>query len=276
MVILGVYREKIFSPGRVDDDARILEATLRELARAGHTVRAVHTEELASASSDIGCVITMAESPWALAMFESMERRGTRIINCVDSIKNCHRKSLVTLLQGAGLPMPGGWVVPVEDLPSLAFKRSGSYWLKRSDFHCVRPGDVVRVRSRGEMMRAIGHFREGGIEEIVMQEHVEGEVVKFYGVNGSSYFSAFLLSHDREDVTHRVGSLKALAARAAQVIGLEVFGGDAVITSDGRCLLIDVNCWPSFSCCRQPAAKGIAAYVAGLAEERFDGLSVPY
>jgi len=277
MMILGVYREHLFSPGRVDDDALILEETLKELSFAGHEVRAAHVEDLDTAPTDVGCVVTMAESPKALAMFEKMERRGTRIINGVDAIRNCHRTAFIRLLSRAGLPMPKGWIVPAEDGPApVSFRGGRSYWLKRGDFHCMGPGDVVRARTRGEMIRAFRRFRERRIMDVVVQEHMEGDVVKFYGVADGSYFSAFLLSQEREDITHRADHLRVLADRAARVVGLEVFGGDAIITPDDRVFLIDLNGWPSFACCRQPAAKGIASYVAGIVEEGFDGLSVPY
>lgn len=277
MMIVGVYRERMFSPGRVDDDARILEATLRELALAGHVVRAVHTEELEAEPPDVECVVTMAESPRALAVLERLERCGARIINGVDAVRNCQRTSLFKLLSAAGLPAPRGWIVPVEFLrTAISFRNGKSYWLKRGDFHCVGPGDVVRVSTQGEMTRAIGHFKGSGIRDVIAEEHVEGDVIKFYGIADSSYFSAFVLARDKEDVTCRVGRLRALAGEAARVVGLEVFGGDAVITSDGRTFLIDLNGWPSFACCRQSAARGIASYVSGTAEERLDRLSAPY
>jgi hypothetical protein len=277
MMILGVYREKMFSPGRVEDDARILEATLRELALSGHTVRAVRPEDLEAEPPAVGCVVTMAASPRILALLERLERLGTRIVNGVEAIRNCQRTSLFRLLAGAGLPIPKGWVVPVELLRTcISFKGGRSYWLKRGDFHCVGPGDVVRVSTWGEVTRAFGHFKGNGIKDVVVEEHVEGEVVKFYGVADDSFFGAFVLARDREDVTHRSGCLRTLAAEAARVLGLEVFGGDAVITPEGHTFLIDVNGWPSFACCRQSAARGIASYVSGLAEERLERLSAPY
>ncbi len=45
-MVLGIYREKIFSPGRVDDDARILEMTVAEMASRGHSVRTLSQKPL--------------------------------------------------------------------------------------------------------------------------------------------------------------------------------------------------------------------------------------
>jgi len=48
------------------------------------------------------------------------------------------------------------------------------------------------------------------------------------------------------------------AERLAKAVGVEVFGGDAIIRSDGTFCVIDFNDWPSFSRCRPEAACTIA------------------
>jgi hypothetical protein len=48
-------------------------------------------------------------------------------------------------------------------------------------------------------------------------------------------------------------------------VGLEVYGGDAVMTERNGPVLIDLNDWPSFSRCCHSAAISIASYV----ESRF-------
>ena len=51
------------------------------------------------------------------------------------------------------------------------------------------------------------------------------------------------------------------AERLAAVIGLDVYGGDCIVRSDGTFAIIDFNDWPSFSRCREEAAKAIAEKV---------------
>ena len=51
------------------------------------------------------------------------------------------------------------------------------------------------------------------------------------------------------------------AERLAAVIGLDVYGGDCIVRSDGTFAIIDFNDWPSFSRCREEAAKAIALRV---------------
>ncbi len=269
MRFLGIYREQMFSPGRVDDDAAIMDATLLELRNEGHEIDAIGAEILDGRSPDVDCVLTMGQSSLVLRTLEESKDRGVRIVNPVTSIRSCNRAPLMRLLASAGLPLPPGHIVPVDAAERWdAIAADKHYWVKRGDAHAVEPGDVVKVGSQREFEGALGHFRAGHIAEIVIQEHVEGEVIKFYGVcagpmNGSSYFSAFPARSDVE-ITHGVAELRSVAARAARAVGLEVYGGDAVITPSGTVVLIDLNAWPSFSRCRSRAAESIAGYVAGV------------
>ncbi|MBI3292673.1 MAG: hypothetical protein HYZ73_07705, partial [Elusimicrobia bacterium] len=56
-------------------------------------------------------------------------------------------------------------------------------------------------------------------------------------------------------------ALHALADQAAQALGLEIYGGDVVITPEGRLALIDVNDWPTFAPCRGAAGRAIGTYL---------------
>jgi hypothetical protein len=40
--------------------------------------------------------------------------------------------------------------------------------------------------------------------------------------------------------------------------GLDVYGGDWIVQTDGTPVLIDLNDWPSFSPCREEASEAIA------------------
>jgi len=55
--------------------------------------------------------------------------------------------------------------------------------------------------------------------------------------------------------------IAALAARAAQALGVEVYGGDCVVDVNKALHLIDLNDWPSYAACRVEAAVHIAAYL---------------
>ncbi len=266
MNVLGVYREPMYSPGRTDDDARIIEMTVRQLAMHGHAVHLVPADRLDARVNGADCVVTMAESDRALGILQEWENRGTRIVNTAAAVYGCRRDALVRVLQKSGVPLPESRLLPVRDVHRyLSFDNGERWWLKRADVHSTRPGDVVQAGSPGELLQAVDRFAGNGIERVIVQQHAEGEIIKFYGIADETYFSAFIIpkhgAGSAEEV--RYPCLQALAARAARAVGLEVYGGDAVVTSDGRFLLVDLNDWPSFSRCADAASGAIAAYIDG-------------
>jgi glutathione synthase/RimK-type ligase-like ATP-grasp enzyme len=116
------------------------------------------------------------------------------------------------------------------------------------------------VTSAESLTAALKHFQEIGVRDLLVQDHIEGPVVKFYGVGQQRFFSAYLESSG-EEVTSGMDSLRAVAAHAAAVIGVEIYGGDAVLTEGDGSVLIDFNDWPSFSKCCGSAGLAIAEYV---------------
>jgi hypothetical protein len=59
--------------------------------------------------------------------------------------------------------------------------------------------------------------------------------------------------------------LRRAAFDAATALGLEIFGGDAIIQADGQPVIVDVNAWPSYARFRDRAAQVIADFLS----ERF-------
>ena len=58
-----------------------------------------------------------------------------------------------------------------------------------------------------------------------------------------------------------VSALQSECERLAEAVGVDVYGGDAIIRDDGSFCLIDFNDWPSFSRCREEAAAAIASLI---------------
>lgn len=261
MTVLGVYREKRFSPGKVEADAAVLDATLEELSYAGCQVRAIAGESLSNTLAKPVAVLSMAQSEEALALLEEWSGGGVRVINSVHAIRNCYRKPLIRLLLESKLPIPASRIISLQEAVQEAMlASSGRFWLKRGDVHAMQSEDVTAINSRAEMRKALEHFCRQSVEDVLVQEHVEGLVVKFYGVGENAYFRAFL-ADTGEEITSRAGALRDIVQQAARTTGLEVYGGDAILTADDRVILIDLNDWPSFSRCYQSAAKSIARYL---------------
>lgn len=266
LVLLGVYREQVFSPDKVEDDAAIMDAALEELARLGWEVDRLPAESLTNSSPRPDHALSMAQSERALNLLQAWSRQGTRVINSVSSVRNCYRKPLTQLLSQAGVRMPATQIVRLEDaVEEISLDSSARLWLKRGDVHAMEAGDVAAVTCKEELDRALEHFSRKGIRDIVAQAHLKGPVVKFYAVGEGGYFRAYLAAGG-DEVTSRVRPLEAVARLAAGAVGLEVYGGDAVLTEASGPVLIDLNDWPSFSRCRQSAARSIAAYVGAATD----------
>jgi glutathione synthase/RimK-type ligase-like ATP-grasp enzyme len=261
MSLLGIYREQIFSPGKVQEDAAILDATLAELSHLKMEVRTLQGEDLDDLFPRPDYVLSMAQSERALTILEDWQKRGVEVINSVQSVRNCYRKPLMSILAEAGIPMPPSQMVPLEKLERrTSLGSNGRYWLKRGDVHAIQTSDVVKVASEEDLVKALDHFHNQKIEDVLIQEHVEGQVIKFYGVGFGEYFCAFD-SSSGEKVTSGIGELSPVVHQAVEAVGLEIYGGDAILTQEGGVILIDLNDWPSFSRCCRPAAKSIAKYI---------------
>ncbi len=264
LTVLGIYREQIFSPGKIVDDAAIMDATVEELSRLGWEVRTLRAESISTLAPRSEKVLSMAQSDRVLNILHDWNRQGSTVINTVSSVRNCYRKPLTHLLSKAGICVPPNRVVTLKDAKEkISLRSSERLWLKRGDVHAMEPGDVTSVTSREELDQAMQHFFDKKIRDILIQEHVRGPVVKFYGVGQGegAYFKAYLAANG-EELTSRSDRLGAVARQAARAVGLQVYGGDAVLTDKNGPVLIDLNDWPSFSRCCRSAAGNIAAYVA--------------
>jgi len=52
-----------------------------------------------------------------------------------------------------------------------------------------------------------------------------------------------------------------LAQNSAIALGLDVYGGDAVVAEDGSISIFDINDWPSFAPVRDEASEQIAKLI---------------
>ena len=106
-----------------------------------------------------------------------------------------------------------------------------------------------------------------GISHAVVQEHITGQEWKFYAVRGYGVLHAFA-PHEAHSPPIDYARLNALAQQAHEVLGLDIYGGDCLLTSDGTLYLIDINDWPSFRGCRPVAAIHIAQHILTQAQQR--------
>jgi glutathione synthase/RimK-type ligase-like ATP-grasp enzyme len=258
--VVGVYREPEFSPGKIDADAAILDQVLAHLQDEGARTAAMTAMHFSAEPPDnVDLVIAMCQGAPALSQLASMHEAGAVTINSALAIRNCYRDLLAAGLMRARVPIPEGVLVPtplpLDPKPLRALNMSAPIYVKRGNLHALGPDDVRRVEGREQLEKALAHLASRGINLAYLQQEVAGTIVKFYGV-GDEYFAAI-----PEDGHFLKDSMKLTLERAARTaaaaLGLEIWGGDAVV-SEQSCTIIDFNDWPSFERVRSAAAAAIA------------------
>lgn len=271
----GIYRELAHSPHRENDDAEILRATAARLAEKGFEVELRSPEELPASEEAAGVapfLFVMCMREEIVGRLAAWERQGVRVVNRPEAIRNTDRDRTLARVLGDGIPFPESLLVSTaphrEESPI-----SLPCWVKRGKYHSTHAEDVALARSPEELARRLEALAARGIDSAVLQRHVPGDLIKFYGIAGEegrgaplSWFQWFY--HRDQTLSHHAfdsRDLQAAVENAATALGLEVFGGDAIAAGDGRIFLIDLNAWPSFALYRGVASEKIAACLA----ERF-------
>ena len=202
-------------------------------------------------------IISMARSPKALDCLEQLEQRGIRVLNSSVGVRACQRSNVDKVMRENHLPLPPD-------------KGDDGYWVKRADAAAQSKEDVCFCHDWAEVEKIKSTFVQRGITDIVMQAHVKGDVVKFYGVEGTGFFWYYYSGDDTETKfgdEERNGkpqyypfsssNLQTDAEKLACLLQTSIYGGDAIIQEDGSYVIIDFNDFPSFSKCRKEAAKAI-------------------
>ncbi|MDR2848285.1 MAG: hypothetical protein LBV39_04190 [Bacteroidales bacterium] len=271
----GIRRDTKFSPNHTGNDAAIFDFTVQCLRDSGITVNE-YTEGDCADGIEEAFILTMAREPRTVRLLQEKEDKGAVVVNSGYGIENCYRNNMVRLLQHPDVPVPATITIASRNFSPDCFDALGgqSFWIKRGDFHAIHKEDVSFARNADEGRELVGEYASRGIDTVVICKHLEGDLVKFYGVSGSDFFYWFYpseTSHSKfglealngkvRNMPFQPDRLKSIAARAAGLLNIAVYGGDAIITPDGNISVIDMNDWPSFAPCREQAAPVIAGVI---------------
>ncbi len=268
--LVALYRSPSYSPlqHRTNDTA-ILDATVDGLAARGWRVE--KTLELDVEAGHVPAAelyVNMCQGPLASERLAPIEADGALVVNRPTSVLACHRHRLVRRMAGSGLAFPRTVIVhtrtevPSDQELAALFDGHAQVWIKRGDVHAERPEDVVAVRP-ADVAGALRAFGARDISWVAVQEHVQGQVVKFYAVADGSFFRYYGADAGPSAPPPPVDEerLKHLAFAGARMLDLEIFGGDVALPAPDRPVLIDINDWPSFAPFRDEAARAIAGYI---------------
>jgi hypothetical protein len=272
--LIGFFRETLHSPDRVFDDFKILRLVAEALAADGVEIELVRPEQISPGwwnRLHPETAFAMCEQERMLEPLSAWERQGTTLVNSVVAIRNTYRYRMIPLLSSADVRFPRSELVAtgsphLESRLRSLFRSADtrSLWIKRGDVHNTQEGDVSLARSAEDAWALMLAFRSRGVTKSVWQEHIEGDLVKLYGVgeSGQAWFKWFY-HKDQKLMGHPFSEceLKETFFSAAKTLRLEIFGGDAVVAADGSFYLIDINAWPSFALFRDEASAAIARHI---------------
>ncbi len=261
MRVLAIYRAEIFSPNSKEKDTAILEAVSEVLRSEGHKVKGVREDDFLG-SEDVDLILSMGRRIKTLNTLKKKQSEGLIVINSPESVLASARSKVDHLMRLNGIP-----AAPKDG--------NDGYWLKRGDASAQESCDVVFAKNEKEKKDFLDDFLKRGVNDVLITSHVKGDCIKFYGVNSPENFFRYFYPNDFGDTKFGnekingatkhyeflVDDLKKDVAKLAQLTGLEVYGGDCIVRGDGSYAIIDFNDWPSFSRCKDEAARAIATLV---------------
>jgi hypothetical protein len=279
MTIAGVRRGNEFSPNHVGNDAAIFSLTSQCLQACGYTVREYIESDLLMCNIPETVIFNMARDWKSIRKLQQMEQKGHVVVNSAFGIENCTRGEMTRLLIDNHIPHPDSLIFRTGEDPVATLEKEGFHncWVKRGDFHAVHREDVTYVRNPEEAHVILKEFAIRNIPTAVVNKHLAGDLIKFYGVKDTDFFFWFYPSDIRHSkfgweqingtargIPFDKDYLRELCNRAADVLNVYIYGGDCIVSEDGNLRLIDFNDWPSFAPCREEASKHIADCIRKL------------
>lgn len=271
--IAGIKRNTKYSPNHIGNDGMIFNMTAECLRNLGYDVREYTETEFVLSEEKEKYIFNMAREKNTIKRLKEREKEGAVIINPGTGIENCTREAMTRLLLENGIPHPASIIVDVMDDPSeeLSKMEAKAFWIKRGDSHTIHREDVTYARNIPEVKSILTEFSFREIPNAVINEHLTGDLVKFYGVANTDFFYWFypfdlsLTKFGLEEINgtavefpFSAETLKNICDKAGEILNVEIYGGDCIVSADGSFKIIDFNDWPSFAPCRDEAAPYIA------------------
>lgn len=274
--IMGVMRAGAYSPNHIGNDAAIFNATAEQLRKRGYDVSVYSEQQFQAVDVNEDVVLNMCREQKSISKLMALEEAGKLVINSGFGIENCTRERMTRVLIANGIPYPESLIVNTNedvrgDLEKAGF---GACWIKRGDFHAMHKEDVSYCRHAEEAQEVLHEYFYRGIGRAVINRHLVGDLVKFYGVSGEPFFHWFYpfdeghskygyetVNGKSQGYSFDVDALHDMCERAARIMDVRIYGGDCIVDRAGNVSIIDFNDWPSFAPCRAEGAVAIAKCV---------------
>lgn len=276
IVIAGIMRAGAYSPNHIGNDAAIFNAAAEQLRKRGCIVNVYSEEQFIAGQVSEKIILNMCREQHSIQLLQQMEDEGRLVINSGYGIENCTRERMTRILLGSNIPYPESLIVNTDEAVKPALKNSGftSCWIKRGDFHAMHKEDVSYCRHIEEAQEVLQEYFYRGIKRAVINKHLVGDLIKFYGVRDTPFFYWFYpfdeghskygyeaINGKSKGIEFDQKYLKSICQEAADTLDVLIYGGDCIVSPEGDIKIIDFNDWPSFAPCRNEAAPHIAKAV---------------
>lgn len=266
-------RAGAYSPNHIGNDAAIFNLCAEQLRRRGCEVNVYSEEKFRNEDIPEQIIMSMCREHSSILKLQAYEDEGRLVINSGYGIENCTRERMTRLLLGHGIPYPESMVVNTNEnmLKELKENHFTPCWIKRGDFHAMHKEDVSYCRHPEEAQEVLHEYFYRDIKRAVINRHLEGDLVKFYGISGQDFFFWFYpfdeghSKYGHEAINGKSRGLPfeekrliEICNEASETLDVKIYGGDCIIGEDGSIQIIDFNDWPSFAPCRKEAAPYIA------------------
>ena len=282
ITIAGIMRAGAYSPNHIGNDTAIFNAVADQLRKRGCIVNVYSEEQFNKSGVEEKVIINMCREQASIARLQRYEDEGRLVINSGYGIENCTRERMTRILLGNDIPYPESLIVNTDEAVKGQLKKAGfqSCWIKRGDFHAMHKEDVSYVRHPEEAQEVLQEYFYRGIKRAVINKHLVGDLIKFYGVKDQPFFFWFYpfdeghSKYGAEDINGKSkgfhfdeAEMKHICQRAAEELNVVIYGGDCIVDSEGKMQIIDFNDWPSFAPCRVEAAPFIAKAVIAAVKQ---------
>lgn len=191
--IAAILRAGAYSPNHIGNDAAILNLTCEQLRKRGCEVKTYSEEQLIAGAVKEPIIIHMCRDQRSFPILQTFEDEGKLVINSGYGVENCTRERLTRILLGSGIPYPESLMVNTNQTVTEQMERIGMQraWIKRGDLYAMHKEDVTYVRHPEEAQEVLQEYFLRGIKRAVINRHLDGDQVKFYGVRDTDYFYYF-------------------------------------------------------------------------------------
>lgn len=287
--ILAISRDLVYSPNCEKKDSAIWNDVLDGLKVRGWTVDETSEEEFVKMNEKecknrYSKIVHMARHMRSLMRIEKLNIPAFNKAHSVRMVAKSREMTLMRLQQN-GVPIPAWWAFdPEEDEMFVCDSHLQALlpgWVKAMREDGSKPQDVSYVQTPLEADTLILQLSAQHVPDIVVMQHVEGDLIKCYVVldkNPDEDVRLFRWFRPQEIGYSKFGEAEShntppsgkkidesiliqLAKSIGKVLDLQVFGFDAIIKAEDNIIVIDVNDWPSFSCCREEAANAIVSVI---------------